>query len=258
MIKTFAANRPAGDEQHRLRIDSRVSTTCCTAPTAPPGSASPPAAANLTLDLLRDAGLAPWNARTRCERCRQHRDCGRPPTRTHYSAQDALFGQVVCACEHVSAAEIDRGAVRPVPATSVDGVRKRTGAAYGRCQGSLCSAGDLVHDRDGHRHRPGHGAADQSRDGRVITMAPFLVVGAGPSGLGCAWELAGHGDVVVFDRIPVTGGSAGWTGPTMRRLTDRVTSRGVRLQLGQTAMRFDGAALTVATPTGFQHSTADN
>ena len=84
-------------------------------------------------------------------------------------------------------------------------------------------------------------------------MAPFLVVGAGPSGLGCAWELARHGDVVVFDRIPVTGGSAGWSGPTMRRLTDLVTSRGVRLQLGQTAMRFDGATLTVATPTGFQH-----
>ena len=63
-------------------------------------------------------------------------------------------------------------------------------------------------------------------------MAPFLVVGAGPSGLGCAWELARHGDVVVFDRIPVTGGSAGWSGPTMRRLTDLVTSRGVRLAVG--------------------------
>jgi glycerol-3-phosphate dehydrogenase len=28
-----------------------------------------------------------------------------------------------------------------VAATSVDGVRKRTGASYGRCQGSLCLAG---------------------------------------------------------------------------------------------------------------------
>ena len=89
-------------------------------------------------------------------------------------------------------------------------------------------------------------------------MAPFLVVGAGPSGLGCAWELARHGDVVVFDRIPVTGGSAGWSGPTMRRLTDLVTSRGVRLQLGQTAMRFDGATLTSPPPPAFNTSMADN
>lgn len=82
-------------------------------------------------------------------------------------------------------------------------------------------------------------------------MAPFLVVGAGPSGLGCAWELANHGDVVVVDRIPVTGGNAGWSGPVVRRLTDDVLSRGARLRLGETAMRFDGATLTVATPSGF-------
>ena len=84
-----------------------------------------------------------------------------------------------------------------------------------------------------------------------MTTAAFLVVGAGPSGLGCAWELAQHGDVVVFDRIPVTGGSAGWSSPTVRRLTDYVTSRGARLQLGETAMRFNGSTLTAATPSGF-------
>nr|WP_240943076.1 (2Fe-2S)-binding protein [Planosporangium thailandense] len=56
-------------------------------------------------------------------------------------AADPQYGQVVCACEHVSAAEINRALAAPVPASSVDGVRKRTGATYGRCQGSLCSAG---------------------------------------------------------------------------------------------------------------------
>ena len=54
---------------------------------------------------------------------------------------DHLYGQVVCACEHVSAAEIKASLEGPVPATSIDGVRKRTGAGYGRCQGSLCMAG---------------------------------------------------------------------------------------------------------------------
>ena len=140
VIKTFAANRPAGDEQHRLRFDSRVDNLLhCTDRSA--GVSLSPAAANLTLDLLRDAGLA---AVERADAVRALPPAPRLRTATNPDAlfaQDALFGQIVCACEHVSAAEINRALSTPVPATSVDGVRKRTGAAYGRCQGSLCSAG---------------------------------------------------------------------------------------------------------------------
>ena len=54
---------------------------------------------------------------------------------------DPRYGQVVCACELVSAAEIAAALDGPVPARSVEGVRKRTGATYGRCQGSICMAG---------------------------------------------------------------------------------------------------------------------
>lgn len=57
------------------------------------------------------------------------------------TSTDPLYGQVVCLCEQVSAAEISAALAGPVAATSVDGVRKRTGASYGRCQGSLCLAG---------------------------------------------------------------------------------------------------------------------
>jgi glycerol-3-phosphate dehydrogenase len=48
---------------------------------------------------------------------------------------------VVCACEHVTAAEIAAECRGPVPATSLDGVRKRTRATAGRCQGAYCSVG---------------------------------------------------------------------------------------------------------------------
>ena len=48
---------------------------------------------------------------------------------------------VVCACEHVTAAEISAECRGPVPATSLDGIRKRTRAMAGRCQGAYCSVG---------------------------------------------------------------------------------------------------------------------
>lgn len=140
VIKTFAANRPAGDEQHRLRMDQRVDNLLhCTDRSA--GVSLSPAAADLTLDLLREAGLP---AEDRADAVKALPPSPRLRTATNPDElfkQDPLFGQIVCACEHVSAAEINRALSTPVPATSVDGIRKRTGAAYGRCQGSLCCAG---------------------------------------------------------------------------------------------------------------------
>ncbi len=51
-------------------------------------------------------------------------------------AEDPEYGNVVCFCEDVTLAEI-RAAIR-AGATTVDGVKRRVGAAMGRCQGSRC------------------------------------------------------------------------------------------------------------------------
>ena len=56
-------------------------------------------------------------------------------------ARDPRYGQVICACEQVTAAEIAAAHTMAVPATSLEGVRKRTRATGGRCQGALCLAG---------------------------------------------------------------------------------------------------------------------
>jgi len=47
--------------------------------------------------------------------------------------------------------------------------------------------------------------------------APCLVVGAGPTGLGCTVELATARPVELIDRIPVPGGEAGWSAPRSPR-----------------------------------------
>jgi glycerol-3-phosphate dehydrogenase len=55
-MKTFAANRPAGDEPHRLRTDARQPRLLHVTDRSAGVSISP-AAAELALTLLRAAGL---------------------------------------------------------------------------------------------------------------------------------------------------------------------------------------------------------
>jgi glycerol-3-phosphate dehydrogenase len=49
-------------------------------------------------------------------------------------------GRIVCHCERVTADEITAACASSVPATDVDGLRRRTRALAGRCQGFYCLA----------------------------------------------------------------------------------------------------------------------
>ncbi len=48
-------------------------------------------------------------------------------------------GSLVCRCEQVTEAEIREAIRRPVGARTIDGVKRRTRAGMGRCQGGFCS-----------------------------------------------------------------------------------------------------------------------
>lgn len=52
--------------------------------------------------------------------------------------KDPAYGQIICRCETVTEAEIRAAVRRPVPARSVDAVKRRTRAGMGRCQGGFC------------------------------------------------------------------------------------------------------------------------
>ena len=78
--------------------------------------------------------------------------------------------------------------------------------------------------------------------------APFLVVGAGPTGLGCAAELATIHPVELIDRIPVPGGEAGWSAPEVTALVRDARRAGVRFRLGNTAVRWEPGRLLIAGP----------
>jgi len=53
-------------------------------------------------------------------------------------ASDPRYGRVICRCETVTEGEIIACLHEPVPPVSVNGVKRRTGAGMGRCQGGFC------------------------------------------------------------------------------------------------------------------------
>ena len=48
------------------------------------------------------------------------------------------YGHIICDCEKVSVGEIEDILSRSVPVTSIKGVKKRTRAGFGKCQGGFC------------------------------------------------------------------------------------------------------------------------
>lgn len=53
---------------------------------------------------------------------------------------DPAYGRIVCFCERVTAGEIRDAFAAPVPPCDLDGLRRRTRAMNGRCQGFYCGA----------------------------------------------------------------------------------------------------------------------
>ena len=55
-------------------------------------------------------------------------------------AADPAYGEIVCFCERVSAGEIRDACSSTIPAADLAGLRRRTRALNGRCQGFFCGA----------------------------------------------------------------------------------------------------------------------
>ncbi len=55
-------------------------------------------------------------------------------------AADPEYGQILCHCERVTRGEIRDALAAAVPPADLDGLRRRTRAGNGRCQGFYCAA----------------------------------------------------------------------------------------------------------------------
>jgi len=68
-------------------------------------------------------------------------------------AADPDSGRVVCFCERVTRGEVNDALASPIPPVDPDGLRRRTRALMGRCQGFFCAAEvlEMLEGRNGDR-----------------------------------------------------------------------------------------------------------
>lgn len=103
-----------------------------------PGLSSAPAIAERIVALLTENGIAA-TGKGNAIRTRRAIPAFRhmtPAERAAAIARDPRYGQVICRCETITEAEIVEAVRRG--ATTVDGVKRRTRAGMGRCQGGFC------------------------------------------------------------------------------------------------------------------------
>ena len=105
-----------------------------------PGLSSAPAIALETVEALRRAGLF-LPERADFNPIREHAKPFRTMTeeeREQAIAKDPRYGRIICRCETVTEAEIAHAIERTLGKPTVDGVKRRTRAGMGRCQGGFC------------------------------------------------------------------------------------------------------------------------
>ena len=138
---------------------------------------------------------------------------GQADIRPHQSAEmvakNPLYAEMVCHCERVSRGELMEAMSAAIPATNLDGLRRRTRASQGRCQGFNCHAALEMSLRGAVSATKQSPAMNDDASRRSLaTSCDVLIVGAGPAGLSAAVELKKQGikNILVVDREPEAGG----------------------------------------------------
>ena len=108
-----------------------------------PGLASSPAIGEYVLDILENCGLELSEredyikTRTKDGNCKLFYEMSEAE-RVEAINRDPRYAKVVCRCEMVTEGDIVNAIKRPIPAHTIDMVKRRTRAGMGRCQGNYC------------------------------------------------------------------------------------------------------------------------
>jgi len=105
-----------------------------------PGLASAPAIAQRVRDIVREERHPSINDKFDPVRKREARFWELDlKQQDELIRGNPLYGHIICRCENVSEEEVVRALHGGIPARSLDGVKRRTRAGQGRCQGGFCT-----------------------------------------------------------------------------------------------------------------------
>lgn len=104
-----------------------------------PGLASSPAVGPYVAEILKQAGLGlkekeEWDGKRKVIR---FKDLS-PNKKKKLIREQPAYGRVICRCETITEGEIIAAIHSIIPPCSIDGIKRRTGAGMGRCQGGFC------------------------------------------------------------------------------------------------------------------------
>lgn len=104
-----------------------------------PGLTAAPAIAHYLVDLISKDGLVLEKKETFIdERTRVHFNDAPIAEKQKIIKENPDYGRIICRCENITEGEIRQSLRQTLPACSVDGVKRRTIAGMGRCQGGFC------------------------------------------------------------------------------------------------------------------------
>jgi len=134
----------------------------------------------------------------------------RPHQDAEMIAKNPQYAEMICHCERVSRGELMDAMSAVIPATNLDGLRRRTRASQGRCQGFNCHAA-LVKTLESEKEFTIESTKTTEKritDSLQSVVKDVLIVGAGPAGLSAAIELKKQGvkNILVIEREPEAGG----------------------------------------------------
>lgn len=138
-IAVFAGSRPSGTRDFVIEMAGRPRGLLHLAGIESPGLTAAPAIARLAVRLLAGAGL-------RLARRREFDPIRPAPPvlagmsleqRRDLVGRDRRYGRIICRCEGVSEGEIVAAIHAPVPALTLDALKRRVRVMAGRCQGGF-------------------------------------------------------------------------------------------------------------------------
>ena len=141
-LRSFAGVRPVASTDDFIVEGTRTPGFVNVAGIQSPGLTSSPAVAERVRDILADAGLKlEKKADFHLERKQSY------VYRDYLPAKEAAKlaelaegaeGRLVCRCEQVPEASVREAFSRGIPVTTADGIKRRTRASMGFCQGEFC------------------------------------------------------------------------------------------------------------------------
>jgi len=145
VVATYSGLRPVGSTgDYIIEVDAECQQVV-TAGIRSTGLSAALAIAREVSRRLDSVGALPAMKQTITPRPRRAWTIGstRPCLDASYLQQNPAFGRILCLCETVSEGEVVQALHAPISVSTLDGIKKRTWATAGRCQGFYCTAAIL-------------------------------------------------------------------------------------------------------------------